>query len=136
MLLAAARVGLLLGGRRRVRRSKWRLHRVGECHDDGGIDDGAKAGAVNAGFCSRSSSNCIPGCGNPPQWCRREGVIVKGRQRCPCSFGWCNGRPNPYKPEDLGSLLEQFDTYGEEFTQVGVYKGYNEMCARQALTAA
>ena len=49
---------------------------------------------------------------------------------CRCGFGWCEGRPRPWRPEDLGALLEAHAEHGSAFEGAGKFKGYNEVYAK------
>ena len=97
-----------------------------------GVDAGtdyADAGGANTGSCHPAGKKgCVPGCGQPPQWCNaKEPMIEGGNNGCRCGFDWCSGRPRPWKPEDLGSLLDHQVKYGAWYGGVGSLDGYNEV---------
>ncbi len=98
---------------------------------DGAVDYG-KGAALAAGCPGRASATrCVPGCGNPPQWCLPNELEDPGQ--CQCSFGWCGGgSPRPFRPEDFDTLIRKHAEYGELFGGIGSYKGYNEIIVESA----
>ncbi len=46
---------------------------------------------------------------------------------CRCGFGWCGGRPRPWRPEHLLELIEAHEEHGSVFQGAGKFKGYNEV---------
>ena len=68
---------------------------------------------------------CIPGCGDPPLWCERNQPLLMNN--CRCGFFNCNGRPRPWRPEDLGYVLEQHREHGLPYRSPQFHSGYNEV---------
>ena len=99
-----------------------------------GIDAGIDYGSDKGANCrvATSGSECIPGCGNPPEWCTETGLIGGW---CRCSFAWSCGTqnsPRPYRPEDLGAMLENHASFGDQFKGIGTFSGYNELIVESA----
>lgn len=46
---------------------------------------------------------------------------------CRCGFFNCNGRPRPWRPEDLGYVLEQHREHGLPYRSPQFHSGYNEI---------
>ena len=91
--------------------------------NDGAIDYGGKNCRVTG---PTASSTCVPGCGDPPNWCDANGGAIDGW--CQCGFGWCGGeKVRPWRPEDLSKLIEKHATLGSRYTGMGSYTGYNEI---------
>ena len=92
---------------------------------DAGTDD-ADRGGSNTGACfpSGGKHGCVPGCGEPPQWCDAKDP---NKDNCQCGFEWCSGRPHPWRPEDIGGLLEAQMSWGPEYGGLGSLNGYNEI---------
>ena len=74
---------------------------------------------------SGQSAGCVPGCGNPPDWCDVDQPLLMNN--CRCSFHNCNGRPRPYQPEHLGYVMEQHKLHGIEWKSPQFHSGYNEV---------
>lgn len=93
---------------------------------DGGTDYGAKAGQADDGSCYPGGvAGCVPGCGTRPKWCHPNQMIGGN---CRCGLGWCGGgRPRPWRPEDLGQLLEAHAQFGDKYDGLGKFTGYNEV---------
>eukprot|EP00965_Chrysotila_dentata_P026106 865869-Pleurochrysis_carterae.AAC.1 len=85
---------------------------------DGAIDYGEQN-------CRKGEGQCVPGCGVPPHFCSRDAPLVSSW--CRCSFAWCDGRPRPWAPADVGFMLRQQADFGNEFSGFGTYTGYNEI---------
>jgi hypothetical protein len=91
--------------------------------NDGAIDYGGKNCRVTG---PTGSSTCVPGCGDPPNWCEANGGAIDGW--CQCGFGWCGGeKVRPWRPKDLSKLIEKHATLGSAYTGMGTYTGYNEI---------
>jgi len=91
--------------------------------NDGAIDYGGKNCRVTG---PTASSRCVPGCGDPPDWCDPNGGLIGGW--CQCGFGWCGGQKlRPWRPQDLRKLIEKHATIGSAYTGMGTYTGYNEV---------
>ena len=91
--------------------------------NDGAIDYGGKNCRVTG---PTRSSTCVPGCGDPPNWCAANGGLIDGW--CHCGFEWCGGeKVRPWHPEDLPELIERHATVGSRYTGMGTYTGYNEV---------
>lgn len=91
--------------------------------EDAGTDYGASGGKDDGSCYPGGTKECVPGCGRPPQWCGANEMVGF----CRCGFGWCEGRPRPWRPEDLGPLLEAHAQHGSVFEGAGKFKGYNEV---------
>ena len=91
--------------------------------EDAGTDYGASGGKDDGSCYPGGAKECVPGCGKPPQWCEANEMVGF----CRCGFGWCEGRPRPWRPEDLGALLEAHAQHGSVFEGAGKFKGYNEI---------
>ena len=91
--------------------------------NDGAIDYGGKNCRVTG---PTQSSACVPGCGDPPNWCDANGGPIDGW--CQCGFAWCGGEKiRPWRPEDLSKLIAKHATLGSAYTGMGSYTGYNEI---------
>ena len=91
---------------------------------DGSIDDNKplSCGSVDA-------KACVPGCGEPPDWCNKANVHDEGAWAT-CGLSWTRSGVRPWKAKDFGGqggLLDLYAQYGEPFTAVGNFKGYNEI---------
>lgn len=73
-----------------------------------------------------ATADCVPGCGQPPQWCRVFGGQTDGWQRC--GFDGAKGANiQPFKPADLNVLLMQHAQTGRGYRGIGNFEGYNEI---------
>ena len=91
---------------------------------DGSIDDNKPLTCDSAG-----GNNCVPGCGEPPQWCSRANPNDESPWLT-CGLGWSSSGVRPWRQEELGGaggLFDLFETRGAEFTGVGSFSGYNEI---------
>lgn len=91
---------------------------------DGSIDDNKPLS------CNGHSDphRCVPGCGQPPDWCSRNNAHDEGAWLT-CGMNWGRGGVRPWRPNEVGGrggLLDHFAREGEPFTGVGNFKGYNE----------
>lgn len=89
--------------------------------NDGAIDDGGGG----LGCEGSTSGNCIPGCGDPPDWCPETGELIAGW--CRCGFEWCGSKPRPWRPEHVHALLKVSAKYSKPYDGIGSYEGYNEL---------
>ena len=90
---------------------------------DGSIDDNKPLS------CDGASGACVPGCGQPPDWCSRDNAHDEGAWLT-CGLNWGRGGVRPWPPDEMGGpggLLEHFANEGEPFPGVGNFKGYNEV---------
>lgn len=72
------------------------------------------------------SERCVPGCTHVRGWCDPEHPVIAGW--CRCSIGWCQGRPQPWRPEHLDVMMAQFAEHGHPYQAAGGYQsGYNEV---------
>ena len=102
---------------------------------DAGIDYGSdqESTSPNCQVGSDENSDCVPGCGNPPEWCDPNEGLINGW--CQCGFAWSCGQqntPRPWRPEDLGVMLERHATFGDQYKGIGTYSGYNEVIVESA----
>jgi hypothetical protein len=91
---------------------------------DGSIDDNKPLSCA-----STDPSTCVPGCGRPPAWCRKDNPHDEGAWAT-CGLGWTGKGVRPWRPEEFGGRGGLFDLVaqqGDPFTGVGNYKGYNEV---------
>ena len=75
-----------------------------------------------------NSPKCVPGCGEPPEWCSKQNLHDEGSFTC--GFARGRGGVRPWKPEDFGGqggLFDLFEKQGDTFTAVGIPKGYNQL---------
>ena len=87
--------------------------------------------------CDPNSKTCVSGCGDPPDWCASNGRswATNGRDRelgmqeTPCFALAKQGQPRPWRPADLGFMLQQYATHGPPYRSrgVGMHSGYNEV---------
>lgn len=66
---------------------------------------------------------CIPGCTHAAGYCDPTKVVQTFGWECLCGIDYCNGRPQPWRPTDIGPMLAMYDQYGVR----GNYGGYNEL---------
>ncbi len=91
--------------------------------NDGAIDYGGKNCRITG---ATRSPSCVPGCGDPPNWCDPNEGLIDGW--CNCGFEWCGSvRPRPWHPKDLPKLIEKHAFLGSKYTGMGTYTGYNEV---------
>ena len=91
---------------------------------DGSIDDNKPLSCESV-----NSQRCVPGCGEPPDWCDRDNPHDEGAWAT-CGISWTRSGVRPWHPKDFGGrggLLDLYETGGEPFTSVGNFKGYNEI---------
>lgn len=75
----------------------------------------------------RSEPSCIPGCTHAAGFCDRDAPTNEGGW-CYCGRDWCNGRPQPWGPNDLDRMLDLFQTKGRPYkVGGGQSSGYNEL---------
>ena len=89
---------------------------------DGSIDDNKPLS------CDHITARCVPGCGQPPDWCSRANPHDEGAWLT-CGLNWGRSGVRPWRPEEIGGaggLLDHFAREGAEFPGVGSFKGYNE----------
>ena len=91
-----------------------------------GADAGTDYSSSNhEGRCYPTGENgCVPGCGQPPEFCNASDPMTGS---CRCGFDWCDGRPQPWSPNDLGALLEAQEVSGGKYAGLGSFTGYNEV---------
>ena len=99
-----------------------------------GIDGSTDFNKPN--HCDPISSQCVPGCGEPPSWCDRASPNgVAGGSQVVCGFGWGSAGVQPWHPADLGGnggLLDLFARFGAAYPNDDVYSGYNEIIVANA----
>ena len=91
---------------------------------DGSIDDNKPLSCA-----SENQHRCVPGCGAPPDWCKKSDPHDEGAWLT-CGLAWGRNGVRPWKSEDLGGrggLLDHFAQNGARFDGVGSFKGYNEI---------
>ena len=100
---------------------------------DAGIDYGADQRVGNPNCHAAAGSACVPGCGNPPEWCDPDVGLINGW--CTCGFAWSCGNqnsPRPWRPEDLLTMLDKHATLGDTFKGISTFSGYNEIIVQSA----
>ena len=98
---------------------------------DGSIDGGGTgsqnclvSGSTASDSAVTVSFTCVPGCGDPPEWCEPRNEF----DRCVCGFGQCTGKVQPWRPADLQTLLRiHADRWWVDYGGPGSYTGYNEI---------
>ena len=69
--------------------------------------------------------DCVPGCVHQAGYCTE--LVTQGW--CVCGKDWCQGRPQPWGPEHLETMLRQFQDSGKAYVAGGGFQsGYNEVC--------
>jgi len=70
-----------------------------------------------------NASACVPGCGDPPEWC-----LPGDEGACGCNFdNKCRGRLRPWKPAQLGWLLNTHAESGARARGINTWTGYAEV---------
>lgn len=93
---------------------------------DGGIDDGSNRPMI----CKDTEINegsCLPGCGEPPDWCDPADPGKGGWPGYFCGFMYGPDGIGAWRPKDLPTLLHHQESMGVDYHGIGNFKGYNEM---------
>ena len=93
---------------------------------DAGTDYGGSTSKGTDGSCfPPGKGGCIPGCGMGEfiPWCNATNPV--NDHDCLCGFAYCNGRPQPWHPEDVRQLMGNQKVRGTGYS-FGGFNGYNE----------
>lgn len=93
---------------------------------DGGIDDGQNRPKLCA-QADVESGRCVPGCGEPPDWCDPSDVGKGGWPGYICGFQYGPNGISAWRPSDMAAMLRQQEGRGGEYHGIGGFKGYNEI---------
>ena len=72
------------------------------------------------------SGSCVPGCGQPPNWCDPSDLGKGGWPGYTCGFMYGPGGIGAWRASDVPALLREQETRGGEYNGIGGFKGYNE----------
>ena len=72
--------------------------------------------------------DCIPGCSHALGFCKAATPREPWGNHCICGKDWCHGRPQPWAPDDLDTMLTQYQQFGSQYwAGGGQSSGYNEV---------
>ena len=92
----------------------------------GGSERPTRARQLVDGHRVDDDTKCVPGCTHSKGYCDRHEPTTNGW--CYCGRDWCNGRPQPWRPTDLDTMLDLFQAKGRPYvTGGGQSSGYNEL---------